>query len=255
MSSLHKWEIEVSSGAYYPHLAQNFPGNDISLSYENEDHGITFFAYSWHVDELDDPTHVAQRIYSLQILLNGALRLEWGNINEKIVRFQKFARISGGKREAILAEIIEEEPFRKNTQTDKELIECNNIRSRYSAYLLCLSKTDRDLRSLLFLVGLVSKNSPIDSILTWNTLYKILDTVKYHVKALHLSLGEFVDQQKVEEFTAACNNMSILGVYARHGAAGNRPPKNFMGDLDEAINLIMSMATKFCQAYVHAKHS
>jgi hypothetical protein len=254
MPSSHKWEIAVSAGSYYPDLTQNFPGNDIDLSYENDHLGMQFFAYSCHVDELDDPDHVAQRLYSLQILLNGALRLNWGHVNSMPVHFSEFARVNGGGRHSVYAKIIEEDPFNRNSEIDQGLTGWNNPKSRYPSHLLSLSKTDDDLRSLLFLIGLVSKNSPIESILTWGTLYKILDTVKHHSKSLQLSLEGFADKQKVSEFTAACNNMSILGVYARHGAAGNDPPTRVITDLDEAIGLIISMATKFCHAYVRAKH-
>lgn len=253
MPSSHKWEIAVSAGSYYPDLTQNFPGNDIILSYEDDHLGMQFFAYSCHVDELDDPVHVAQRLYSLQLLLNGALRLNWGSIHAVPVHFSEFARIDGGGRISVYARAIEEYPFSRNPEID-HFPEWNNPKNRYPSRLLNVSKADSDLRGLLFLVGLVSKNSPTECILTWGTLYKILDTVRHHSKALQLPLDQLADKQKINAFTAACNNMSILGVYARHGAAGNDPPTRVITDLDEAIDLVISMATKFCHAYVNAKH-
>lgn len=255
MLSQYKWEIDVSAGAYYPNLAVNFPGNDICFSYE-DDQGMRFFAYSNHVDVLDDPGRVVQRIYSLQILVNGALRLGWGKINGKSICFNRCVRFSDCYKEKVFAKSIEEEPFSDKLQKiDSVLHDFEKNKTQYSAYLLSLSKIDGELRSLLFLVGMVSRNSPIENILSWGTLYKILDTVKYHAKNLDIPLSQLADQQKVNAFTAACNNMSILGVYARHGAKGNRTPKNFISDLDEAIDLIISMATKFCKAYVLIKHS
>lgn len=254
MPSPHKWEIAVSAGSYYPDLTQNFPGNDIDLGCEDDHLGIQFFAYSCHVDELDDLIHVAQRLYSLQLLLNGALRLNWGDISALPVHFTEFAQIDGGGRNAVYAKIIEENPFSNNPEIDQDLSRWNNPKNRYPSYLLNLSKADADLRGLLFLVGLISQNSPIESILTWGTLYKILDTVRHHSKALKLPFDQFADKQKVNAFTAACNNMSVLGVYARHGAAGNNPPTRVITDLDEAIGLMISMATNFCRAYVDAKH-
>ena len=250
MLSPHKWEIAVSAGSYYPDLTQNFPGNDIDLYYEDDHLGMQFFAYSCHVDELDHPAHVAQRLYSLQLLLNGALRLNWGDIHAIPVHFSEFARIDGGGRNySVYAKTIEENPFSENLEID-HFPECNSPRNRYPSHLLNLSKSDSDLRYLLFLVGLVSKNSPIESILTWGTLYKILDTVRHHVIALQLPFDQLADRQKINAFTAACNNMSILGVYARHGTAGNEPPTRVITDLDEAIDLVISMAAKFCRAYV-----
>ncbi len=252
MSSPHKWEIAVSAGSYYPDLTHNFPGNDIDLSYENDHLGMQFFAYSSHVDELDDPVHIAQRLYSLQLLLNGALRLSWGNIRAIPVHFTDFARSDGGERSSVYAKIIEENPFSGKPEI-VHFPKWNNPENSYPSYLLHVSKSDRDLRGLLFLVGLVSNNSPIESILTWGTLYKILDTIRHHSKTLQLPFDQLADKQKINAFTAACNNMSILGVYARHGAAGNDPPTKVITDLDEAIDLIVSMATKFCHAYVRSK--
>lgn len=116
MLSQYKWEIDVSAGAYYPILAVNFPGNDICFSYEDEDQGMRFFAYSNHVDVLDDPGRVAQRIYSLQILVNGALRLGWGKINGKSICFNRCVRFSDCYKEKVFAKSIEEEPFSDKLQ-------------------------------------------------------------------------------------------------------------------------------------------
>lgn len=254
MSLSHKWEIAVSAGSYYPDLTYKFPGNDIHLCYENDHLGMQFFAYSYHVDEIDDPAHVAQRLYSLQLLLNGALRLDWGDINAMPVRFSEFVRTGGGERNAVYAKVIEENPFSSDPEIDN-FPKWNDPKSIYSSRLLNLSKSDGDLRGLMFLVGLISKNSPIESILTWGTLYKILDTVKHHSKNLKLPLNQMTDMQRVNEFTAACNNMSVLGIYARHGAAGNKPPTKVIADLDDAVDLIVSMAEKFCRAYICTKYS
>lgn len=249
-----KWEITVSAGSYYPDLTQNFPSDDIVLNYENDHLGMQFFAYTSHVDELDDPVHVAQRLYSLQLLLNGALRLCWGNNRAVPICFSRFTRINGGGQESVYAKTIEENPFTRNSAINHGLIGWNNQRNRCPSQLLNLSKADGDLRALLFLAGLVSTNSPIECILTWGTLYKILDTVRHHSKLLQLEVEVFADKQKINAFTAACNNMSILGIYARHGAAGNDPPTRVITDLDDAVDLIISMATKFCRAYVSVKH-
>lgn len=254
MPSQHKWEITVSAGSYYPELTGYFLGNDIDLRYEDDHLGVQFFAYSCHVDELDDTAHVAQRLYSLQLLLNGALRLYWGSIDELPVHFSEFARIDGGKQNSVYAKVIEENPFSRNLEID-HFPDWNNPKNKYPSHLLNVSKIDSDLRALLFLVGLVSKNSPIECILTWGTLYKIFETVKYHSKVLKLQFDQFADQQKTKAFTSACNNMTTLGLYARHGATGDKPPKKVITDLDEAISLVISIATKFCRTYISAKYS
>lgn len=169
------------------------------------------------------------------------------------VHFSDFVRINGGGQDSVYARVIEENPFSSNLGID-EFPNWNIPKNSYPSRLLSLSKADSDLRGLLYLVGLVSKNSPVECILTWGTLYKILDTVRHHSKALQLPFDQFADKQKINAFTAACNNMSILGVYARHGAAGNVKPARVITDLDEAIDLVISMTTKFCEEYVNAKH-
>jgi hypothetical protein len=250
----HKWEIAVNAGSYYPDLTQNFPGNDIDLSYEDDQMGIQFFAYSRHIDELDDPRHVAQRLYSLQLILNGALRVSNMKAYAMPISFSDFSHCDLGGRHAVYAETIEEYPFSKNPAIDSGLHEWNNPKNRFASYLVNLAKSDPALLSLFFLAGLVTSGSAIECILTWGTLYKILDSVRYYSQSNRLDIDSFADKSRINEFTAACNNMSIMGLYSRHGAAANQPPKKVMTDLSEAICLIISLASNFCRAYVNAKY-
>jgi hypothetical protein len=255
MDNHHKWEIEVAAGSYYPDLSQSFYGNDVELGYEDDVHGMLFFAYSRHADELDSLDHVAQRLYSIQLLLNGALRLEQGRIHPVPIQFKQFASIDNGSRRPVFAKAIEENPFSQNPGTHEVTADWSNPRGRYASRLLHLSKADTDLRALLFLVGLVAIGTPAECILTWGTLYKIYDTVAHHSRLLLLSVGNFADTNQVEAFRAACNNMSVLGIYARHGARSNPRPTRVITDLETAVNLIVAMASNFCHEYVKAKHS
>jgi len=251
----HKWEISVSAGSNYSSLADSFCGNDISLCYENDYLGIQFFAHSYHIDEIDDPIHVAQRLYSLELLLNGALRAtSWKRINTIPIQFTGFALCEVGCRYSIYAEDIEENPFSQNPELDKDHSVYDNPRKNYSSYLFNLAKIDPNLRGILFLLGLISTNSTIEKILTWGTLYKIFDSVKYHSKKIGIPIDKLVDVSKLESFKAACNNMSILGLYARHGVTANPPPTKVIIDISEAINLISTMAANFCKRYVQIKY-
>ena len=250
----HKWEIAVDAGPYYPDLTQNFRGNDIDLSYEDDHMGMQFFAYSRHIDELDDPSHVAQRLYSLQLILNGALRVSKMNTHAIPIGFRDFSCCDSGGRYTVYAETIEEFPFSTNPAIDSGLLGWNNPKTGFASYLVYLAKSDADLRSLLFLAGLITSGSAIECILTWGTLYKILDSVRHYSKSNGLEIENFADMSRINEFTAACNNMSILGLYSRHGAAANKLPKKVITDLSEAIGLIISLASKFCRAYVNSKY-
>ena len=250
----HKWEISVSAGPYFPSLTQDFFGNDLDFSYENEHLGMQFFAYSRHIDELDDAKHVARRLFSLQLLLNGALRAAWQDAAYCPITFTEFVLCDGGGFESVYADVIEDLPFSQNPEIDIINSARENIKNSYPAYLLYLAKKDECLRSILFLLGLISTNSTTEKILTWGTLYKILDSVKHYSKDIEQSIDNFADTAQISNFTAACNNMSILGLYARHGASGNKPPKNVITDISVAIDLIVKMAAKFCRQYVKIKY-
>ena len=103
----HKWEIAVLAGSYYTDLTQSFSGNDIALAYDNDYMGMQSFAFSYHIDELDDPADVGRRLYSLQLLLNGALRLSSGKATEWPIVFTDFAAVNGGCRHPVYANTIE----------------------------------------------------------------------------------------------------------------------------------------------------
>ncbi|WP_337883195.1 hypothetical protein [Chromobacterium haemolyticum] len=250
MSPVHKWEITVAAGGYYPDLAHNFFGNDIDLGYENDHIGMQFYAYSRHIDELEDPEHVSQRLYSLQLLLNGALRAAAGSVSSMPVQFLGFSAYENGCSYPISAHQIEEEPFSRNPRIDQIHTRYENPRQRYPSYLLYLAKHDVCLRDLLFLLGLISTNTTLEKVLAWSTLYKILDSVKHYAK----EIDAFADPEQLSLFTAACNNTSILGIYARHGASENPPPKRALTDIDDASALIAGMTARFCRCYIAAKY-
>ncbi len=246
----YKWEFSISAGSYYPSLTERFGGNDICLAYENDDLGMQFFGFSLHIDALSEPSHVAQRLYSLQVLLNGALRVSSGHTNMIPIMFHQFSLCNGGSNHNVYAESIEESPFDLNPSIDKDLPYWKDPKNNYSSYILNKSKYDKVIRELLFLVGMISTtNSATERVLTWSTLYKILDCVKHYSKDFELPYDTFADKPRINEFTAACNNMSILGLNARHGPSGNKPPKKVMTCLNEASNLIVSLSQSFMQHY------
>ena len=256
MNQPHKWEIGVSAGSYYPSLAEQFSGRDIGLAYENDHMGMQFFAYSYHIDELDNPILVGKRLYSLQLLLNGALYINSGELDKSPIKFTYFVKLDGGSQQSIWTDIIEEYPFNNDLLIDQFKHPLDNPKKSFASYLLHLSRQSTELRTLLFLSGLISTNSTIEKILTWSTLYKILDCVKHYSLKEDFDVNSFVDNTRLEMFTTACNNMSILGLNSRHGAKGNKPPiKAVMTDLDEAINLILSMSKLFTKAFISKKYA
>ena len=255
MSYPHKWQILVTAGSYFMSLADNFPGGDIELGYDNDELGINFYAFSHHIDVLADPNEVAERVYALQLLLNGALTISRGNTKFQRIEFGGFSECEGGRWHSAYANKIEEYPFENISVWRENRPAWDDPKNNFSTHLLAAAKVDSDIRTLVFLVGLISKNSPLESILTWGTLYKILDCIRHYAKGIGMSAEDFSSKEGINRFTAACNNMSVLGLYARHGAAANPPPRNATTDLDEAISVIVSMASAFCHAYLAKNHA
>lgn len=250
----HKWEISVSAGGYYPNLTQDFWGNDINLSFEDDHMGMRFFAFSYHIDELDNPERVACRLFSLQLLLNGALRIACNENFSVPIKFTHFALCCGGAPHSVHASNIENEPFSKNADIDKYECEASPAKDRLSSYILNLCKKDKALRSLIFQVGLISLNTSQEKIMTWGTLYKIYDSVKFHSKQNNYDFSCMADPHRIKQFTAACNNSLLLGVFARHGDMGWGQPAAAITDVNEAISLIIDLAHKFCVAHINAQH-
>lgn len=246
----HKWEFSISAGSYYPSLTQSFRGNDLSLVYDDDYLGMQFYGFSSHIDCLEDPSRVAKRLYSLQVLLNGALRISSGGVNMMPITFDKFALCDGGSNGSVHADAIEECPFDLSPSIDAGLASWNDPKSSFPSLILNRSKYDKELRGLVFLVGMISTRSATEKILTWSTLYKILDSIKHYSSVFSLPYDSFADKKSINEFTAACNNMSILGINARHGASGNNPPKNVIKDLDKAVALIVSLSNLFVREYL-----
>lgn len=254
MNREHKWEIGISSGAYYPSLAEAFGVHDIGLSYENDHMGMQFLAYSYHIDDLDRPDEVARRLYSLNLLLNGSLRVAFKEIQTPVTKFTYFIEPNVSGPHYIWAESIEEYPFSTNPQIDQFRLELEDLKTFFPSYILYLSRQSEELRSLLFLCGLISTSSPLENILTWSTLYKIMDCVRHYSNQEGIKMANLVNVAELNKFTAACNNMSILGLNARHGAAGNPPPTRVITNMHDAIDLILGMAHNFAREFVQRKY-
>ncbi|MNK06855.1 hypothetical protein D3C87_247580 [compost metagenome] len=250
----HKWEIFADGGSYLPSMCDHFPGTDIGFSYDNEQ-GYQFSAYSYHLDAVDDPHDAAVRLYSLQILLNGAMNAAAGNgrfVANKIT-FSRFLNLDSGQHFHIDVCDIEEVPFSSNPAIDR--IARIDVKSDFTAWLLNSSKNDADLRGLVFLLGIITTNTTMEKILTWGTLYKILDTIRHLSKQCSFNIDNFAPSVEIERFTLACNKSAFLGIYARHGSSQAPLTKKVpMTDLSEAMDLLLSMSKKFCIDYMKLKH-
>lgn len=252
MLSRHKWEIGVCAGSYYPDLTQKFWGNDISLCFEDDHMGLQFYAFSHHIDELDDPEQVARRLYSLQLILNGALRLAWNENFTPPVQFTHFYLCRGGAHHDVHASNIEFEPFSQNSDIDRYESKYCPATGRFSSFIVNRCKQDEAMRTLVFQIGLISLNSSLEKIMSWATLYKIYDSVKFYSEKNGYDFSDFCDQKKIKEFTAACNNSMVLGIYARHGEKGWKEPAAAITDINEATELIIDLAHNFVTMHIKA---
>lgn len=246
----HKWEFRVFAGSYYVSFTQDMGGNDIGLNFENDELGYQKYGYSYHIDELEDNKHIATRLYSLQLLLNGAMRISWASNNHAPIKFIDFRGVNGGTTHEVYADFLEEYPFSKNPDIDHCFAKHSRPEKTFTSLLFHKSKTHEALRILLFQAGLISVKDSNNRIITWGTLYKMNETIKYFSYKNNISYDNLQDQSKINDFTAACNNISVLGVYARHGIPREKPPSSVITDIDEAIQLILDMANLFAHQYL-----
>jgi hypothetical protein len=119
-----------------------------------------------------------------------------------------------------------------------------------ASHLIHLSKQHLPIRALLIQAGLISIHDARSQILAWNELYKMLDTMRHVSKRHGWAESMFAVPADLEKFTAACNNMSVLGINARHGLAGNAAPTRVITNIGDATSLIFGMATAFCSKYM-----
>ncbi len=252
--SEHRWEFGIDSGGYYPSLTDNWRGNDFNFTYDNDDNtGMSFYGFSHHLDELENEDEVASRLFSLQLLLNGALRVAWGHADGHPTRFTAFGWYDGGTSSGKITR-IEEYPFSAiPTPVDNDFSSLDAIKAHFISYLIHLAKEDEELRRLLFHVGLISTTTEFEKIHTWAVLYKIQELIKAMGKGQDWEIDEFVDPSKLKAFMGACNNRSLLGLYARHDQDGGIP-KNSIVDLGVAITLILNMTGNFARSYVAHVH-
>ena len=242
------WEIRVVAGAGFTSLCQAFGGNDIRLG---ENGPLEFSAWSPHADELEDPAAAATRIHSLQVFLNGALRINAVSHHIHPIIFREFH--ADGRRHRVAAEILEEYPFSTNADIDADLTGFRDPTRHLSSNLLFHAKNHEPIRVILAITGLISTRSTTGRIFSWNALYKLLDTVKHYSNEFGWGMDEFANKTAIKSFTGACNNMSVIGLNARHGVTKGGIPKKCVATFDEASAIIIPMASSFCGKYLNEK--
>jgi len=243
----------------YEHLTQRFKNNDIILNH-GHDHLEQLYGvvYSKHIEALQSEQDIAKRLFSLQILLTGARFVELAQETHRRIKFDGF-EIENHKSLAngfykVYADSIEEYPF--NGKEEDNITNPNlYLPCDLDSMLFSLSKIDHIVRSLLFQAGMIRTYQSFEKILTWNTLYKIVDTVKYGCKQIDIDINTLVDSTDLNRFTSACNNALVLGINARHGLdpKNKQPKKEPITNIDEAVNLILCLAKMFVIQYINKR--
>jgi hypothetical protein len=237
---MHKWEFEIRGGNYFCDLTYQMRSNDVSFAYEDDDTtGLLFLGYSAHLDPLTDFDSAIRRLYSIELLVNGALRLGLNTPLPQPLRFHRLIDLEKKcSANVTLVASIEESPFADSIE---EVFTSEQMRSHWPSRILHASKTDLTARSLAFLSGMISTSSSLECIATWSTLYKMRDTIRTGCDELSVEPEKLCDIKQVEAFTAACNNENVLGLAARHGKTSSGKPKKTISDLNEAITLMVAL--------------
>jgi len=243
----------------YEHLTQRFHNNDISLSYDHDHleqlYGVIF---SNHIESLNNIDKIARRLFSLQTLLTGARFIELGHETHRRIQFDKF-KLEGHNMlpdgiHKVHADSIEEYPF-EGTEEENQKKPNIYLPADLDSVLFSVSKIDYIIRNLLFQAGMIRTYKSSDKILTWNTLYKIADTVKFGCGEIGIKIEDLIDNSDINRFTSACNNALVLGINARHGLNKKNkiPKKQPITDINQAVDLILCLAKKFAIQYITSK--
>jgi len=241
----------------YYNLTQRFKSKDITLSYDHDHHEQLYgVVFTKHIESLKSEDDIAKRLFSLQILLTGARFVELAHETHRRIAFDGFQiedhnSLPNGFHK-VYADSIEEYPF-KGSEEENSKNPDFHLPCDLDSMLFSLSKVDYVIRSLLFQAGMIRTYQSFEKISTWNSLYKILDTVNYGCKKSNINIDDLIDSSDLNRFTSACNNALVLGVNARHGLnpKNKMPKKEPITHIDEAVNLILCLAKKFVIEYIN----
>jgi hypothetical protein len=244
-----KWEVKINAGATYMSFADSFVSDDLYLHHEHDEHtGHVFYATSKHLESIDTYQEAIDRSFSLLLLLNGAENISNRRVNSYPISFDGVS-LEGGSCQSDVRN-IDEYPFDPHLQQDKKRSVA--VRRCLSSHLLYAAKSDDSVRSMLFLSGLLSTHNINESIHSWSLLYRIMETSEYLADVV----GHEIDKNRCKGFTAACNNMSVLGLNARHGQTKNTgAPKSTITDFDEAASLVLGLAREVACVYLSQRYS
>ncbi|MFN1535201.1 hypothetical protein [Vibrio jasicida] len=245
-----QWEIIATDAPYFSALSQKI-GGAISLSSDRDDNGYINSIYSGYLEHLIDVDDVIARAAGLELVLNGAVRIARGDCYYIPIKFTEVVNLNTNATTSVLATTVDPNPFELPQGVNAPQYLPQMALKSKTAVLFNYAVNDEAVRTLLFYAGLVKTTDVTDKILAWSTLFKMYETVRAFCTPNGIDINNLYDSTRVAAFTTSANHMSILGIYARHShGKGGRAPRNFITDLDEAIEIVFGLASSFCNEYM-----
>ena len=241
----YDWTIELRTGNYMDELSRRFGSRDISLNCSDDpETGHVSWALSYHLNGLMELREVIARAFSLQVFLNGSLRVAAQQAKGVPITFTELVNTNSTQRHRLDNADFEEYPFSKEPWIDDDPCVFKNPERHPASSLLYWSKKLEPVRIMLIHAGLLSFHDTQSRILAWSTLYKIRDTIIHFCKTKE---DKDAVRKTLKTFDAACNNISVLGIYARHGENGtNADPQKYGMTIEEASSLVLELANLKC---------
>ena len=239
----HNWTIHANGGSNYESLADKLGGNDIALAYKDDCCGIHFFAFSHHIDNLTDIALISNRIFSLEIILNGARRLSSYFDDLYPIRFTGFT--DGNQSHEVSPFSFEDTPFRSDLWIDQQATGSKDPKRHQVSQLIQLAKSDDIIKALIIDAGFIRTVDLRDRIMSWNLLYKMIDTIKAGCKRDQINFKDLTSGSDLGRFTASCNNMAVIGHNARHGIKPTKAPTKILTDFEDASLIVFDICSKF----------
>ncbi len=229
--------INNTYSIHYSHESMNSEEFSI-VSIEEDDMPPQYFFFSEYLTDVEDRNEIWGKGLFLLNLYNGAVNINL--VNHDWDSQVKFTRLHNWVTHENLTptktqDILPINPFPDNLVTDAN--EKTKLKkSHFIAYSAFLSKSEKDVQSLLLLAG---------NKLNWITLYAIYDTLKYYSQQFdNLTTKCGYTQNDIKAFTGTANNFGLLGINARHGELGWGKPTKTM-NLQDAKKLILKMAKQY----------
>ncbi|WP_151198060.1 hypothetical protein [Cellulophaga baltica] len=240
----YKWSFIIRTGGrdfFIEDLMYNLRTDDISI-YEGGDEetgSLTYYFTSIHLNHLTEPLDIYDKALQLTFLANAIeLLIQENKNNAYFIELERLIDVENNspifinqtKRPTVL-------------DIDFTINETNKTTKRHIvSRIIELAKTEEFIRNILFIIS---------EGMTFISMYRALDEIKYFLKSNGDNLDNlgFPKKGLINDFTHTANNYQSLGLKARHGSTGHRPPEEPMNISDAQKLLTDIIKTIFIKYY------